>query len=456
MDRSYSTRMKMLRSLKGQRGVVMIMVTIGMVAILAVAGLALDGGHMFLTKTRLQNAVDAAALTAAKTLKSTDSMAVATAAAQATFEDNLGAPGNEPLLADWDDGNGDIVFTVQYSPTLNPFVSSATPPYVRVIVSGVTLDTWLIRVLGVDQTVASASAVSGPVNVTGICDLVPMLACGCEPGTAGCCDGGNDAGCAADSYYGYTVPDASTNLTLNDVTSVKISAGNDQDIGPGNFHLLRLGDNQGGNYIRDALAGAKTGLCADYDPVSGEETVDSEPGNKVGPALDGLNARFDGGTFGTGQNQEYVPPDYVTQEALEDVSDELILADDGTVQTEDGAAAPDLFDYNDYLGAVDSSCADGETCNLSGEPYRRMMVLPIGHCTGLTNGTSSPIAVQGYGCFMLLQRGSQGNNGADFFGQFVGAASARGCDVAGGIDPGASPSLPTQIVLFRDPDSGDS
>jgi len=456
MDRPYSTRRVIPRTLKGQRGVVMIMVTVGMVAILAVAGLALDSGHLFLTKTRLQNAVDSAALTAAKVLKSSDSMVDATAAARATFEENLSAPGNDLIADAYNDGNGDLVLTVQYSATLNPFTPSATPPFVRVIADSVSLDTWLARVVGVDQTEAVASAVSGPVAVTGICDLVPMLACGCEPGTPGCCDGASDAGCAADSYYGYTVPDASTDLAMEDVTSVKISAGNNQDIGPGNFHLLRLGDNQGGNYIRDALAGATTGLCADYDPVSGEETVDSEPGNKVGPALDGLNARFDGGTFGTGQNQEYVPPDYVIQEALEDVSDELVLGDDGTVQTEDGASAPDLFDYNDYLGAVDGSCGNGETCNLSGEPFRRMMVLPIGHCTGLSNGTSSPISVQGYGCFMLLQRGSQGNNGADFFGQFVGSASARGCDVAGGIDPGASPSLPTQIVLFRDPDSGDS
>lgn len=455
MRDSYSTAFIAPPSLKRQRGVVMIMVTIGMVAILAMAGLALDSGHLFLTKTRLQNAVDAAALSAAKTLKSSDSMVAATAAAQSTFQDNLNAPGNEALANAWNGGSGTINLSVQYSPSLNPFISSGVPPYVRVIASGVTVDSWISQVIGINQTEATASAISGPIAVTGVCDLVPMMACGCDPSDSDCCDGINDSNCSSNQYFGYDVPDATTQLALEDITAVKISAGNDQDIGPGNFHLLRLGDNQGGNYIRDALAGATTGLCADLDPLTGTETVDSEPGNKVGPALTGLNARFDGGTFGQGQNQEYVSPDYVKEEALEATSDKLILADDGTVQTQNSAANPDMFDYNDYL-ADTLTCPAGAACDPDGQAYRRMMLLPIGHCSGIANGTSTPLNVQGYGCFMLLQRGSQGNNGADFFGQFVGNSEAKGCDAAGGVTPGQSPSLPTQIVLFRDPDSGDS
>ena len=51
-----------------QQGAVAILLTVAMVALLAMAGLALDGGHLLLNKTRLQNAVDAAALSGAKTL----------------------------------------------------------------------------------------------------------------------------------------------------------------------------------------------------------------------------------------------------------------------------------------------------------------------------------------------------------------------------------------------------
>jgi Flp pilus assembly protein TadG len=51
-----------------QKGVVGILVVVGLVALLAMAGLALDSGHAMLNKTRLQNAVDAAALSGAKEL----------------------------------------------------------------------------------------------------------------------------------------------------------------------------------------------------------------------------------------------------------------------------------------------------------------------------------------------------------------------------------------------------
>lgn len=51
-----------------QRGAVTIIIVIALLAILMMAALVLDGGHMLLNKTRLQNAVDAAALSGAKTL----------------------------------------------------------------------------------------------------------------------------------------------------------------------------------------------------------------------------------------------------------------------------------------------------------------------------------------------------------------------------------------------------
>ena len=50
-----------------QRGVVLIMVVIALLALLAVTGLALDGSYQMLNKTRLQTVVDAAALTRAFT-----------------------------------------------------------------------------------------------------------------------------------------------------------------------------------------------------------------------------------------------------------------------------------------------------------------------------------------------------------------------------------------------------
>ena len=44
-----------------QRGAMLVLVVIAMASLLLMGALALDGSHMLLNKTRLQNAVDAAA-----------------------------------------------------------------------------------------------------------------------------------------------------------------------------------------------------------------------------------------------------------------------------------------------------------------------------------------------------------------------------------------------------------
>jgi hypothetical protein len=62
------------RSVSGrrrQRGIAMVLFSVGLVVIMAMAGLALDMGHAYVNKTRLQNAIDAAALSGASALYAT-------------------------------------------------------------------------------------------------------------------------------------------------------------------------------------------------------------------------------------------------------------------------------------------------------------------------------------------------------------------------------------------------
>ena len=49
-----------------QDGVVAVLVLVSLIAMLGMVGLALDGGHGMLNKSRLQNVTDAAALASAK------------------------------------------------------------------------------------------------------------------------------------------------------------------------------------------------------------------------------------------------------------------------------------------------------------------------------------------------------------------------------------------------------
>jgi len=66
------------RTLRSERGSVLIMVAVSLVAILAIAAISIDAAVMMTTKTQLQNAADAAALAAASGLIASADPAVAT------------------------------------------------------------------------------------------------------------------------------------------------------------------------------------------------------------------------------------------------------------------------------------------------------------------------------------------------------------------------------------------
>ncbi len=87
-----------------QEGSVSVLMVISLAAMAMMAALALDGGHMMLNKTRLQNAVDAAALSGAKTLSQVESGINSVSAANTTrtaalntLIQNANATGNNEL-----------------------------------------------------------------------------------------------------------------------------------------------------------------------------------------------------------------------------------------------------------------------------------------------------------------------------------------------------------------------
>ena len=210
-----------------QRGAVLVLFALAMVAMLGLVGLALDGGHGMLNKTRLQNTVDAAALSAAKTLDQTGDEALATAEALQTFSTNSSGLGNNEMAASY--GAGDLDVDVEFSNTLHPFASGSIPPlYVRVRATNFRLPGWFIPVFGVDEMIVGASAVAGPSPTiqTG-CNLAPMMVCG-------------DPDAPPEDNFGYELGEA----------DVLKSSTNSFEVGPGNFQLVRLGGGQGAADLR--------------------------------------------------------------------------------------------------------------------------------------------------------------------------------------------------------------
>jgi Flp pilus assembly protein TadG len=424
--------MQRCKSRNSQQGAVAVLVTIAMAALILLAGLALDMGHVFLNKTRLQNTVDAAALAAAKTLDDTGNTALATAEALQAFGNNASATGNNELSQAYASGNGDIQVTVEYSATLPPFTpGAANGPFVRVRATGFVMPAWLVQVGGIFEKAVGATAVAGPRTLTAgstVCNIAPMMVCG-------------DAG--AGPMWGYT---------LNSPQILKKStAGGQSTVGPGNFQLIQLGGS-GANVVRQNMAGSYN-AC-----IEGGSTIQTQPGNEAGPVAQGLNTRF--GEYNGPMNgtQATYPPDVIVTgqnpplQAVENASQGYDVYQGGTPITAENIGQ--IYDYDEYNAELrDPANYDYQPLNEGGTGAfeRRILAVPVGNCTGTTNGAGS-VPLLGFACFFLLQPAEQQGNNTFVYGQFIQGCAANGT-------PGPSPAAgsgPAIIQLYDDPTSNDS
>ncbi len=410
-----------MRSPRRQRGAVVVLVAAGLIAIIAMAGLALDLGDSYLSKTRLQNALDAAALSGAKTLTEGGSTAEAETDAIATF--NL-----DPRMAD-----AALTLVIEFSDSLVPGFPSATDPdakYVRASVASYPREVWFAAVLNMTSRAVAGSAVAGPIPVGGCTDpILPVTICAKDP----------EGECNDDTCFGYPVG-AEDELCLKTGSPGQGGSGSGGScdpfqVGTGNFQLLDLGCPQGGGgggaCVRKNLAGGYSQCVAAGD----NETVESEPGNKAGPTVQGINTRF-GEYQGAGLNATDYPPDVVTH------SDPAFWY-----------SSPASNAYKDWL--ADASKHDYPEDGIPpGRKKRRVVAVPIGECvegeTGVTNVTVKKIA-----CFYLTKPSKQGGPGggnAEIYGQLIKASE---CPVNGTAvdDDDEEDDLPTKIVLFKDPDA---
>jgi len=400
---------------KRQRGSILALFSIALFSLLAMAGLAMDFGHVWVGRSSLQNALDAAALSAAKTLDSGASTLDASNDGDVTFSQHISG-----VLA----GSG-ISPNYEYSETLTPFVGGAEAPdarYVRVSVDDLAIPTTLLRMIpGISDSLAVAgTAVAGPIPIGNstlgqTCDLVPLIACADVDE-----DGNYDGDCSDGTCFGYDVVDGDTQVS--DTVILKTGARNsdDWDVGAGNFQLAELACGSGGACVRSELAGIGTG-CVD----NGDPNIHTKPGDTVGPSAQGFNTRF--GDYAGPIGSDEAPPDVVTTP--------------GT--------------YYDYLTRVGSSSWDNIPVEKGGIGVhdRRLLAVQIGNCTGTTNG-SGTVERLGIGCFFMTAPASHSGNTQEIVGQFVGECQADG-DIA--EDPGAGTSTTThKIVLYKDPDANDS
>jgi len=399
--------MKKLNVRKNQRGAVQVLFIAGAVVILGMAGIAMDMGHVYLNKTRLQNALDASALSGAKTINNGSSIAQARGDALSTFNAHL----------EGEFATANLSPNFEFSETLVPFTPGAVESeakYVRVKINNFQTTTGLSRVLpgvGNSQNI-SGTAVAGPSPPLGtgggeVCDIAPLLMCG-DPSDTDCSDG---------SCYGY-------GMGVEEEIELKTHASNakasDWQVGPGNFQLIELDCGPGGSCVREELAGGYSGCATQGD------TVTTKPGNTVGPVAQGFNTRF--AEYQGGLSSSDYPSDTVTHNS-------------------------GSFWYDDYLDRQQSGLLDQQPVAEGGigVPMRRVMTVPIGDCNGTANGQGN-VSVLGFGCFFMTQPTSHSGKTQTVYGQFIENCSAKGSIGENPPGPGDGPYL-FKIILYKDPDS---
>jgi Flp pilus assembly protein TadG len=400
-----------------QRGAVLVLMVIAMAAMLLMAALALDGGHMMVNKTRLQNSVDAAALSGAQTLSqilgTTNASTQARSAALATLSLNANASGNSELATAITAAGGAGAFAVvELANNVSgpfSFPGPADASFVRVTVPTYPLTGFFWNfaqsVNGAVAAKAVAALATAGVSSSSPCNLAPLMVCG-DP----------------------SQPTTNWGFGMGQLTVLKTAKNNTSGIGPGNFQLLDFG--AGGKAVRDLLAGGDT-LCPEIG-----DNVATKPGNTVGPSVQGFNTRFGKYLGPMGGTEALYPPDLVTtynqltngNAALSvDLSTNNVrdLGSGGALVTSDAdgnmssSGNAGLFDLNDWKSGSAACVASpsGSGCQSNGAYGRRVLTVVIGQCSGTDGGTAS-VPVLGFGCFFTLQPMDQSGGQAWLLGQF--------------------------------------
>ncbi|GAB7219393.1 TadE/TadG family type IV pilus assembly protein [Vibrio comitans] len=341
-----------------QQGLVVLLFTVALTVLLGFAALAIDINHVVLNKSRVQNGVDAAALSAAVTMDDGSTQTDAVLSALSALSAMASASGNDELKFNQSTVSNVLsanTATVKFPDSTTVIVSFSDDPtqfpntgslageediYVRVAIQNFPMDSYLIQLFGIDKVV-SASAVSGKssgIIKTG--NLVPV----------GICDGAPD-------------DDTSLGLTQYAIYDLKVPT-HDDDFGAGNYHLLDFGS--GGSDVGEALAGKPFELGTDVK-IGG--SIDTEPGGTVGPVKQGLNTRW-GDSCG--------------------VCKETFPSDTDVTST----------DYRNYTG-------NG----------RRVMTVPVVDCKNKIDKLNGKHAmkINGFACFFATEK----SDGKNIKGQFI-------------------------------------
>lgn len=425
-------------SLKKQKGTTLFLLMAFFVGLFVAVALATDGGHLFVNKTRLQNAMDATALSAAIVLNNdvNRNTANATIKGKDTFDLYKNLPGNSEL-SDIDRNQ----LTFQYSkhlidPITGVWTPGTTPPaFVRVSTNAHDVEPIYIQVLSAFTNAINVYAVSTAGAIGQNCQVTPFVLCADMPvydaakGDEYCLDPSHsaeaycqpiDADCDADDddtfedgdgiaeCYGYETGEIRSLIVACNGTGC-----NQDELESGNYNLLNLDTLQGGKDIKEAIEDQE-GVDSDDFNACSSKVLNTKPGYTWGNVRAGINNRFDSDTD-------------TTQYCNTDTSSPSCPA---------WVAPPSPYkDYSD----------NGNGNN------RRLIATVLGDCRGLQNGNSFLPNV-GNACVFLTQHAFADGSAKKIMMEFV-----TSCPQVGNIDAlNSAINGPFKVVLFKSEGGRDS
>jgi Flp pilus assembly protein TadG len=436
-----------------QHGVVAIVVGLMLAVLVGFIGLALDGGHLYLTKTELQNAADACALAASYEL--TGSPAIAAAAF-----DRADAAGRTVAQLNRFNFQGAAIGAADISVAFGTALSAgstwvaagaapANAKYVRCTIdrnasNGRGIAPYFMQVLGFGATTVSSLATATLSPAQSNC-AVPMALC-----TRG-----------AAPNYGYTAGDW--------VPMDFSQAGGGSTSYTGNFRWIDFDPSaptpgcSGGGAQELSCLMAGTGQCSLPSPITGSCSTTGSAHPTTGcvgqtGAINSLdkayNTRFGVYAPGGGYSITNSPPDYTGNSYSTENWTLGRNAYAGTVtgQTNFQGSRANFLAITNPAGVAPAFYANNDTLathaqHVSNGADRRLVVVPIVDCAGFASGQHAP--VRAYSCVLLLDPyRRQGNNVMSRM-EFLGLSNVAGspCATSGiaGDSTSQGPMVPALV-----------
>jgi Putative Flp pilus-assembly TadE/G-like len=391
------------KSLAKQSGTVFLLMTVSIFALLGMIGVALDLGQAYTMKTRLQNGLDAAALSAGTALLGGGEDA-ATEVGRDTFTQFISKDGNYEL-ADIDPAAVEFTF----SSSLLDWGAAGTSSFVRAALYDFTEPSYLIRVFGFETKTVAASATAGPIPIEA-CRVAPIFVCALNAADSACTGG------VGDTCYG---------LTLGQRGPLTQPPGQ-AAAGPGNYGFI-VPDGTPVSELKDIAAGT-IDIC--------KGNLQNLTGQHVGQIRDGIDSRIVDTAQG---NFNPPPPDF-----------------DQTIYTDPS---------NNYGTYEANYQANGYATQIFSPRYkRREFVVPIVDCAlvdfsgGSSTAEEFSAAILRKACFFLTERyhfnGPVGERGV--YGEFYVSGGGIGRCLSTGQATGNPEDDPYKIILYKDPGTNDS